>query len=82
MGANFESRMIRLVVSDVHGTLVSPSNSLTPCTVQAVRRLQAAGIHFTVASASPAAGLDELVHALDIRAPLAILNGARIVGPD
>ncbi|GJE26046.1 Cof-type HAD-IIB family hydrolase [Methylobacterium organophilum] len=73
---------IALVVSDVDGTLVTTDKRLTPATVAAVRRLQAAGIAFTLASSRPPIGLKALVEALDLSLPLGAFNGATIVRPD
>ncbi len=45
---------IRLVVSDIDGTLVRNDKSLSERTLQAVARARAAGIGFTLVSARPA----------------------------
>lgn len=73
---------IRLVVSDVDGTLVTPEKTLTPATVAAVEQLRARGIAFTVASSRPPVGLRPLVAALGLTLPLGAFNGSTIVGPD
>lgn len=73
---------IRLVVSDVDGTLVTSDKTLTDATVSAVKRLRVAGIGFTIASARPPIGLRGLVAALGLDLPLGAYNGATIVGPD
>ncbi|SFL02174.1 Cof-type HAD-IIB family hydrolase [Methylorubrum salsuginis] len=73
---------IALVVSDVDGTLVATDKSLSPATVAAVRRLDAAGIGFTLASSRPPVGLEALVAALDLRLPLGAFNGSTVCGPD
>ena len=73
---------IRLVVSDVDGTLVTDDKRLSPATVAAVRRLDAAGIGFTVASSRPPVGLAPLVAPLALRLPMGAFNGASVVGPD
>jgi Cof subfamily protein (haloacid dehalogenase superfamily) len=73
---------IRLVVSDVDGTLIDKSKDLTDATIAAVRRLHEAGIHFTISSARPAAGLREFIAALSITSPISSFNGALIVLPD
>ncbi len=44
---------VRLVVSDIDGTLLDPGKNLSPSAPAAVRRLKQAGIRFTVASARP-----------------------------
>ncbi len=73
---------IALVVSDVDGTLVTTDKSLTPATIAAVRRLDAAGIGFTLASSRPPVGLRELVAPLDLRLPIGAFNGSTVCGPD
>lgn len=76
------ARGIALVVSDVDGTLVTTDKRLTPAAVEAVRRLGAAGIGFTLASSRPPVGLRSLVAALDLRLPLGAFNGSTVCGPD
>ncbi|WP_342153609.1 Cof-type HAD-IIB family hydrolase [Methylorubrum sp. SB2] len=73
---------IALVVSDVDGTLVTTDKSLTPKAVAAVRRLDAAGIGFTLASSRPTVGLKQFVSALNLRLPLGAFNGSTVCGPD
>ncbi|GGB18435.1 hypothetical protein GCM10011380_05000 [Sphingomonas metalli] len=70
--------MIRLLVSDVDGTLVDKQKHLTDGTIAAVRRLAAAGVGFTIISARPRSGLMPLVEALALDAPLAAFNGGII----
>ncbi len=67
--------MIRLLVSDIDGTLVDPGKQLTDVTVAAVRRLEAAGIGFTVISARPRSGLLPLIERLGLDAPVGAFNG-------
>ncbi|GJE56063.1 MULTISPECIES: HAD family hydrolase [Methylobacterium] len=73
---------IALVVSDVDGTLVTTDKRLTPATIDAVKRLDAAGIAFTVASARPPIGFKALVEPLNLRLPMGAFNGGTLVGPD
>ena len=58
------SSRIRLMVSDVDGTLVNKEKQVTPGTVEAVKRLHAAGIAFAAVSARPPRGMKLLVEAL------------------
>ena len=74
--------MIRLLLSDVDGTLVRPDKSLAPSTVAAVHALHDAEIHFAVTSGRPPRGMGMLVEPLAIRAPLAGFNGGLLVEPD
>lgn len=73
---------IRLVVSDVDGTLVTKSKQLTAAAMDAVRRIRKAGILFTVTSSRPAQGLRVIAEPLQITAPIPAFNGGLIVGPD
>lgn len=73
---------IALVVSDVDGTLVTTDKRLTRATVEAVKRLDAVGIAFTLASSRPPVGLRSLVAALALRLPMGVYNGGGLVGPD
>lgn len=75
-------RQVRLVISDVDGTLVTPDKVLTRQAREAVQRVIDAGIHFTIMSSRPARGLTTLIDALHLRDPIASLNGGLIVRPD
>jgi Cof subfamily protein (haloacid dehalogenase superfamily) len=73
---------IALVISDVDGTLVTTDKSLTPATRAAVRRLEAAGIAFTLASSRPPMGLKSLATELGLTLPMGAYNGSTLVAPD
>lgn len=66
---------VRLVLSDVDGTLVTPDKELTPATVDAVRALGDAGIAFAVTSGRPPRGMEMLVEPLSLSTPIAAFNG-------
>ncbi|MEH3158723.1 MAG: Cof-type HAD-IIB family hydrolase [Sphingomonas taxi] len=66
---------IRLVVSDIDGTLVDKAKQLTPATADAVLRLERAGVGFTVISARPMSGILPIAATLAIDAPMAAFNG-------
>lgn len=70
---------IRLVISDVDGTLVDKAKRLSDATIAAVGRLRAAGVPFTLISARPPSGIAKLVEALAITAPVGAFNGGTIV---
>lgn len=70
---------IRLVLSDVDGTLLTSGKLLTDATVDAVRALHDAGIAFTVTSSRPAQGLAMLIEPLAIDAPIGAFNGGVFV---
>jgi len=73
---------IRLVVSDVDGTLVTSDKTLTDASVAAVARLHDAGIHFAVTSGRPPRGMQMLVEPLALADPIGGFNGGLIVRPD
>ena len=70
---------IALVVSDVDGTLVTKEKLITPDARAAVRKLRAAGIHFTIVSSRPTIGMDFLIEPLAIDLPIGSFNGSSIV---
>ncbi len=73
---------IKLVISDVDGTLVTTEKALRPSAVAAVRRLHAAGIGFTFCSSRPPFGLKTMRDALAVTLPFGGYNGGAIVEPD
>lgn len=76
------SEPIRLVVSDVDGTLVDKEKKLTPGTVAAVGRLRAAGVGFTIISARPRSGMMPIADTLAIDDPMGAFNGGTIFRRD
>ena len=74
--------MIRLVLSDVDGTLVRSDKSLSERSIAAVQKLYAAGIAFAVTSGRPPRGMEMLVEPLAISSPLSGFNGGLVVEPD
>jgi Cof subfamily protein (haloacid dehalogenase superfamily) len=76
------SAPIRLFIADVDGTLVTKDKILTERTIEAVRRLNQAGVLFAVTSGRPPRGMSMLVDPLDLTTPLAAFNGGLIVAPD
>ncbi len=76
------STPIRLVLSDVDGTLVTGQKVLTDEAVRAVERLNAEGILFAVTSGRPPRGLKMLIDPLHLATPLAGFNGGLMVKPD
>ena len=73
---------LSFVISDVDGTLVNREKKLTQPTIDAVARLQAAGIPFTVISARPPSGIAFLLDALKPTGPIAAFNGGTVIAPD
>ncbi len=76
------SHGLRLVISDVDGTLLNPHKELTKAAIAAVHRLQEAGIQFSLVSSRPTRGIKWLIDALGVQAVCAGLNGGLIVNPD
>jgi Cof subfamily protein (haloacid dehalogenase superfamily) len=70
---------IRLMLADVDGTLVTPDKVLTDRSIDAVRRLGAAGIMFAITSGRPPRGMEMLIKPLDITTPIAAFNGGLLV---
>lgn len=75
------SAPIRLLVSDIDGTLIRHDKTLGPPVVAAVRRVQAAGVAVTLISARPVSGMLGFVDQLGIGLPIAAYNGGTIAGP-
>ena len=73
----FVSR-IRLLVSDVDGTLVDKDKKLVPAVVDAVARLRAAGVDFTIISARPRSGKMPLTSHPYYWAAFAIVGDAKV----
>jgi Cof subfamily protein (haloacid dehalogenase superfamily) len=73
---------IRLVIADVDGTLVTQQKELTERAREAVRKLQDAGILFTITSGRPPRGMKMLIDPLELKAPIAAFNGGLMVSPE
>jgi Cof subfamily protein (haloacid dehalogenase superfamily) len=69
------SNPIRLVLSDVDGTLVTPDKELTPEAIDAVKKLGETDILFAVTSGRPPKGLTMLIEPLELSTPLGGFNG-------
>ena len=73
---------IKLVITDVDGTLVTTEKALRPSAVAAVRKLHDRGIGFTFCSSRPPFGLTTMRDALQVTLPFGGYNGGSIVEPD
>ncbi len=73
---------IRLVVTDIDGTLVTPEKELTPRVIAAAARLRAANVQLALVSARPARGMDAIADKLGIDTPRAGFNGGEIMAAD
>lgn len=72
---------IRLVVTDVDGTLVRHDKTLAPETIAAVSALRRHRIRFGLVSSRPPTGLDVLIEPLALDTPRAGFNGGLILDP-
>jgi Cof subfamily protein (haloacid dehalogenase superfamily) len=72
---------IRLLVSDIDGTLITSDKVLTDRTVDAVQRLHASGIRFAMTSSRPPPGLAMYATPLGCTAPLGAYNGGQFCEP-
>lgn len=73
---------IKLVASDVDGTIVHTDKSVGASTVAAARRLQEAGLPLSIVSARPPRGMAYITEALGLTGPLAGFNGGQIRAAD
>lgn len=84
MDHNIQSKPpeISLLLADVDGTLVTKQKVLTDRACAAVRKLNDAGIDFTITSGRPPLGMKMMIDALQLTAPIAAFNGAIFLRPD
>ena len=75
-------RRIRLLLSDVDGTLVTGDKILTEEAKAACRALRQAGISLAIVSSRPPRGLRMLIEPLGLQEPIAGFNGGVFVNPD
>jgi|TARA_R110000868_G_scaffold371782_2_gene635550 Cof subfamily protein (haloacid dehalogenase superfamily) len=76
------SGRIRLLVSDIDGTLVRRDKSLSEGVIAAVGRAKAAGIAVSLISARPPSGMLWIAERLELTGVLGAFNGGTIVQPD
>jgi Cof subfamily protein (haloacid dehalogenase superfamily) len=74
--------VIRLVLSDVDGTLVRPDKTLSERSIEAVRRLHEKGIRFAITSGRPPRGMEMLIQPLSLVSPISAFNGGLVVEPE
>jgi Cof subfamily protein (haloacid dehalogenase superfamily) len=72
---------IKLVVSDVDGTLLTRDKQITDAAKAAVRKLHTTGIGFTIVSSRPTVGMGFLIEPLTLSLPFGAFNGSSIVDP-
>lgn len=71
--------VIRLLVSDIDGTLVTKDKRLTPAAADAARRLGEAGIALALTSSRPPHGIALFADPLKLTAPRGAFNGGMLV---
>lgn len=76
------SGRIRLLVSDVDGTIVQPDKRLAPSTFAAAARLRDAGVALALVSARPPRGIRWIAEALGLATPMAGFNGGMLTEAD
>ncbi|WP_086639849.1 Cof-type HAD-IIB family hydrolase [Acetobacter okinawensis] len=80
--ARAPARHIRLVVSDMDGTLLTPDKQVTDQSLSAIRALERAGVPLCLVSSRPPGGMEMYFDQLGIRTPYGALNGGTLFNPD
>lgn len=70
-----------LFVSDLDGTLLTSSQTISPENVEAIRRFEAQGGLFTLATGRTEQAVAKFIEQLNITTPLILYNGAKIYCP-
>ena len=73
---------IKLVISDVDGTLLTHDKRLTDASRAAVAELARRDIGFTITSSRPPRGLRMFIAPLALKLPMGAFNGGAVVDPD
>jgi len=73
---------IRLVVSDIDGTLVTKQKQVTSRAMDAINKIRESGILFTVISSRPPRGIEVVAKTVGVTEPIPAFNGGMIVEPD
>jgi Cof subfamily protein (haloacid dehalogenase superfamily) len=74
--------MIRLLIADVDGTLVTHDKVLTERARAAVAKMRSAGIEFAITSGRPPRGMQMLIEPLALTTPIAAFNGGMFIKSD
>ena len=80
--ASLSVSLVRLVIADVDGTLVTREKVLTERARDVVRQMRVAGIEFAITSGRPPRGMQMLIEPLAITTPIAAFNGGMFIKPD
>ena len=73
---------IKLIVSDIDGTLVNNNNEISELTIDLVKKLKEKGILFSLASQRVHSSIIPLAEQLDVTIPFISLNGSLIQSSD
>lgn len=73
---------IRLVLSDIDGTLLRPDHTFGDKTLAAFAQLREAGVALSLASARPPLAMRKQIAALGIQVPVAAFNGGTLMAAD
>jgi len=71
-------RSIQLIISDLDGTLLSPSNKLEQNVLYTIEKYKSTGGHFTIATGRPLVTALPILEELQIDLPVILCNGAVI----
>ncbi len=71
-----EYREIKMVVTDLDDTLLSPEKEISPEAVRLIEGLEASGIRFTFITGRPAYAVERFAKKVKITAPIVSCNGA------
>lgn len=74
--------MIRLLISDIDGTLVRHDKSLSDATIDAVKKLIATGMPMSLISARPPSGIYWIAEKLGLPGPFGAFNGGVLFKAD
>jgi Cof subfamily protein (haloacid dehalogenase superfamily) len=77
-----DNELIRLVIADVDGTLVTHDKILTDRAIQSVFKMREAGIQFVITSGRPPRGMAMLIEPIKLDEPIAAFNGGVVIQPD
>jgi len=78
----FPELRIRLIVSDLDGTLLDSNHTVTPLTERALHDAIGQGVLFTVATGKTFPSTKALIQQFDIRIPVICGNGTTVHAPD
>lgn len=74
--------VVRLLIADVDGTLVTREKVLTERARDVVCRMRIARIEFAITSGRPPRGMQMLIEPLALTTPIAAFNGGMFINPD